>query len=101
MKVHRWSDVRKKHLSAREIAANRAWAKRELLDMDLRAVRELAGKTQVDVAKATKMAQSDVSKAEHREDHRLSTLRRYIEALGGELEVVARFGNRRVRLRGV
>jgi hypothetical protein len=101
MKAHPWADVRKKHLTSKEIAANRAWAKRELLEMDLRAVRELAGKTQVDVAKATKMAQSDVSKAEHREDHRLSTLRRYIEALGGELEVIAKFGDKRVRLRGV
>jgi hypothetical protein len=101
MKLHRWEDIRKKHLTPKETAANRAWAERELLEMDLRAVRELVGKTQVDVAKATKMAQSDVSKAEHRDDHRLSTLRRYIEALGGELEVIARFGDKMVRLRGV
>ena len=32
------------------------------------------------------MAQADVSRTESREDHRLSTLRRYVEALGGELE---------------
>ena len=45
--------------------------------------------------------QSEVSKAERRDDHLLSTLRRYIEALGGELEVVARFGDKSVRLKGV
>jgi hypothetical protein len=34
-------------------------------------------------------------------DFRLSTLKRYVEALGGELEVVAAFGDKRVRLRAV
>jgi hypothetical protein len=47
------------------------------------------------------MDQSELSKAERRADHRLSTLRRYVEALGGELEVFARFGSKRVRLKEV
>jgi hypothetical protein len=50
---------------------------------------------------ALKITQGQVSLTEQREDHRLSTLRRYVEALGGELEVVANFGDRRVRLHGV
>jgi hypothetical protein len=29
---------------------------------------------------------------------RLSTLRAYVEALGGELEVMARFGDKRIKL---
>ncbi len=36
-----------------------------------------------------------------RENHLVSTLRRYVEALGGELEIVASFGDKRVRLQGI
>ncbi len=101
MKTHRWKDIEKKHFTPDQVKKAKAWAERELLEMDLRAVRELVGKTQADVARATKMTQPLISRAETREDHRLSTLRRYIEALGGELEVIAKFGNKMVRLRGV
>jgi hypothetical protein len=38
---------------------------------------------------------------ERRSDHRISTLRKLVEALGGELEVIAHVGSKRVRLRGV
>jgi hypothetical protein len=44
------------------------------------------------------MTQSELSRLESRGDHRISTLRRYVEALGGELEVTALFGGRRVKL---
>ena len=69
--------------------------------MDLKAMRELLGKTQVEVATALEMSQGQVSETERREDHRLSTLRRYVEALGGELEVIANFGDKRIKLHGV
>jgi hypothetical protein len=46
-------------------------------------------------------SRSEISKIENREDWLLSTLRRYVEALGGELEVVAVLGDKRLRLRGV
>jgi hypothetical protein len=39
-----------------------------------------------------------VPETEHRSDHRLSTIRKYVEALGGEIEVVANFGDKRIRL---
>lgn len=38
---------------------------------------------------------------ERREDNPLEPLRRYVEALGGELELVAVMGNKRVKLLGV
>jgi hypothetical protein len=98
MKLHRWEDVKRGRLSPSRLAAIEAKVDRELVKMDLRAVRELVGKTQADVAPAAGMAQGEVSRLERREDHRLSTLRRYIEALGGELEVRAVFGDKAVRL---
>jgi transcriptional regulator with XRE-family HTH domain len=100
MAVHRWSELTKKMSKERREKVERR-VREELLEMDLREMRKLVGKTQQDVAKLAKMAQSELSKTERREDHRLSTLRRYVQALGGELEVIANFGDKRIRLHGV
>jgi transcriptional regulator with XRE-family HTH domain len=69
--------------------------------MTLRELREHLGLTQVDVSAAAEMTQSELSKAERREDHTVSMLRRIVEALGGELEMTACFGEKRFRLKGV
>ena len=101
MKLHRWEDVKRRRLSEKEIAEIKRKAQKESLLLTLRELREISGRTQVEVAKVTKMTQGELSRAERREDHLLSTLKRYIEALGGELEVAAVFGDKRIRLRGV
>jgi transcriptional regulator with XRE-family HTH domain len=72
-----------------------------VLALNLRALRESAGKTQEELAALADLSQAELSRFEKREDHLLSTLRRYVEALGGELEVIARFGDKSVRLKGV
>jgi transcriptional regulator with XRE-family HTH domain len=69
--------------------------------IESRDVRTLAGKTRSEVAKASAVAQGELSRLERRRDHRVSTLRQYVEALGGELRIVAQFGNRSVRVKGV
>jgi transcriptional regulator with XRE-family HTH domain len=66
--------------------------------MTLRELRKSTGKTQVALAVETGMSQAEVSRFESREDHLLSSLRRYVEALGGTLEVWAVFDDRKVRL---
>jgi len=101
MKLYKWSVVRDRHLSAAQRAATRKWVEDELLELNLRALRELTGKTQAEIAKATKMTQSEVSRAEHRDDHLVSSLRALVKALGGELEVRAVFDDRTVKLHGV
>ncbi len=101
MRVHKWTTLRQKTFSPEQIERTNTRVRKEILEMNLRALRELLGKTQEQVAKAAKITQSDLSKAERREDHLLSTLRRYVEALGGELAVIATFGDRQIRLRGV
>jgi len=50
-------------------------------------IREAVGRTQVELAAQLKLGQASVSKIEGAADMYLSTLRRYIEALGGELVV--------------
>jgi predicted transcriptional regulator len=83
------------------IEAKRRAIEKEILEEDLRGIRELAGKTQVEVAEALELSQGKVSDVERRDDHLVSTLRRYVEALGGELEVTATFGDKKIRLHGV
>lgn len=99
MKTHRWADVKNRGRTPEQISALDERVEQRLMELDLRAIREMAGHTQVDVALAADMKQSEVSRLERRQDYRLSTLRKYVEACGGELEVVAHFGDRSVRLR--
>ena len=101
MAVHKWSDIKRKRFSEKEIETSRQQAEDEVLELNLRALREVSGKTQTEIAELVKMTQSQLSRLEHRDDHLVSTLRRYVEALGGELEVIARFDDKSVRLRGV
>jgi transcriptional regulator with XRE-family HTH domain len=99
MKTKRWREISARKLSPQKLREIDRAVKQELLEMDLKELREAAGKTQEELADALKKAQSEISRLESRSDYRLSTLQRYVAALGGELEVVASFGNRRVRLR--
>jgi transcriptional regulator with XRE-family HTH domain len=64
----------------------------------LRQVREARERSQEEVAKKLHIKQAAVSKLERRADMYLSTLRHYIEAMGGKLEIIARFPNQAVRI---
>lgn len=99
MKLHKWADIRRTRLTPAEIEEQDRLVAQDLLEMDLAEIRSTSGKTQVEVAKAAEMTQSELSKVERRDDHLVSTLRRIVEALGGELEIRAVFENRTVRLR--
>ena len=101
MTVHRWEDIRRKKLTAKQLEENARWVEQEIVELNLRALRELTGKTQVEVAQAADMTQPETSRTERREDHLISTLKRYVEGLGGELEVFAVFDDKRVKLKGV
>lgn len=63
-------------------------------EMTLRELRKAHALTQVDLARRLKIKQASVVKLERRSDMLLSTLRRYIVAMGGELEIVAHLPNR-------
>lgn len=49
------------------------------------------GLSQITLANRLKVSQPHIAKFENQEDMHFSTLRRYIEALGGELQLVAHF----------
>jgi hypothetical protein len=70
---------------------------RELRDdvESLRELRRVAGKAQADIAATLKIKQPSVSKIEKQTDMYLSTLRSYVEAIGGKLDLVIRLPSRR------
>jgi hypothetical protein len=94
-------ELEAKYFTPAEVTEVEASVEAELIEMNLRELRELTGLTQEDVAQATRMRQPELSRVERRDDHLLSTLRLYVEALGGELEVVARIDGKAIKLRGV
>jgi DNA-binding XRE family transcriptional regulator len=57
----------------------------------LQALRKAAGKAQTDIASSLNITQPSVSKIEKQADMYLSTLRSYVEAVGGDLELIVRF----------
>ena len=60
----------------------------------LRQLRKVAGKAQADIAAALKIKQPSVSKIERQADMYLSTLRSFVKAIGGELELVVHLPSR-------
>jgi DNA-binding XRE family transcriptional regulator len=61
----------------------------------LKDLRKAAGKAQADIAAALRVKQPTVSKMERQADMYLSTLRSYVEAMGGELDLIVRLPSRR------
>lgn len=88
-KTKKWSEIRDKYISPERQERNAEAARQAILS--LRALRKARTMTQDQLADTLNMAQGDVSKLEHRADLYVSTLRRYIEAMGGELKIVASF----------
>ncbi len=61
-------------------------------------IREQLHITQEDMAAKLNTKQANVSRTERRRDMKLSTLKRYIEAMGGKLDIVAKFSSNEVHL---
>jgi transcriptional regulator with XRE-family HTH domain len=66
--------------------------------MRLRELRKARRLSQVALAKKLKAQQASISKLEGRADMYVSTLREYIGAMGGQLEIIARFPEGSVRI---
>ena len=63
-------------------------------EINLRELRRLRKLTQARLSKKLKIGQEGISRIEKRSDLYLSTLRSYVEGVGGELTLVARFPDR-------
>ncbi len=72
---------------------------REIIaEMLLAQIRKSVGLTQEDLAAALGITQPSLSKLEGQDDMQISTLRRLIEALGGQLEIIAHLPRGDIRI---
>jgi transcriptional regulator with XRE-family HTH domain len=84
-------------------AQARAKAKAEALraEMPLNELRNALEISQKHLAEVLRVDQPSISRMERRTDMMLSTLARFVEAMGGNLEMVARFPNGSVHITGL
>lgn len=68
----------------------------DLTQMLLAEMRKMAGLSQADLARSLRISQASVAQMEKQADIQVSTLRRIVEALGGELEIIAKLPGGRI-----
>jgi DNA-binding XRE family transcriptional regulator len=78
-------------MDAADVAENNQRVREELQRMALDELRNAKQLTQVDMAELLDVPQSSISRIEQRADMYLSTLRNYIQAMGGVLQIQAVF----------
>jgi transcriptional regulator with XRE-family HTH domain len=66
--------------------------------MPLYELRQAMQMSQDGLARKLRVKQANISKIERRTDMYISTLRSYIKAMGGDLEIIARFSQGSVRI---
>jgi DNA-binding XRE family transcriptional regulator len=96
--ANKFSDLRAQ-MSPESRARAEAKAQAWLVEMPLNELRQARGLSQKMLAEVLHVQQPAIAKIEKRTDMYISTLRSHIEAMGGELEVVARFPDGAVKIR--
>lgn len=93
----KFADLRAQ-MSPESRARAEAKAQAMLAEMPLNELRQARGLSQKMLAEILHVQQPSIAKMEKRTDMYISTLRSHIEAMGGELEVVARFPDGAVKI---
>ncbi len=91
MTGHRPFSELTKHFTPERKAGTAAKVRALKARMPLAELRQARERSQKELARALKVGQPAVAKLERRADMYVSNLRRYIAALGGSLEITARF----------
>lgn len=86
-------------MSAESRARSEAMAERLLAEMPLQELRHARRLSQEQLAQTLHVKQASISKMERRTDMYIGTLRRVIEAMGGDLDIRANFPDGAVRIR--
>jgi ribosome-binding protein aMBF1 (putative translation factor) len=95
--ANKFADLRAR-MAPEAQARSAAKAEAMLADMPLHELRQARGLSQKMLADLLHVQQPAIAKLEQRTDMYLSTLRNHIEAMGGQLEVVARFPDGAVKI---
>ncbi len=85
-------------MSPESRARAQAMAREMMAEMLLAEIRKSVGLTQEELAETLGVSQPSVSKLENQDDMQLSTLRRLVEALGGQLELIAHLPKGDIRI---
>jgi predicted transcriptional regulator len=101
LRTRSWKSVKTGRLAPQALERAARRADEAIRELTLKELRQELALTQSEVADSAAMTQSELSRLESRADHRVSSLRRYVEALGGEIEITAIIGKRRVKLSDV
>ena len=95
--AHKFSELREK-MSPEAKAESRKLAKKAMEEMPLCELRNAKGLSQKMLAEALNIQQPAIAKLEKRTDMYISTLRSHIEAMGGNLEILAHFPDGTVKI---
>jgi DNA-binding XRE family transcriptional regulator len=85
-------------MNPERLARAKAQAKEVMAEMLLAEIRKEAGFTQEEIAKTIGIKQPSLSKLESQDDIQVSTLQRLIQALGGQLELIAHMPGGDIRI---
>jgi DNA-binding transcriptional regulator YiaG len=100
-RTRKWGEL-KAAMSPAAQARVDARVRATLAALPLGEIRKAIGLTQVELAESLEVGQGSVSKIEHQADMYISTLRKYVNALGGELHLTAEFPDgRRMEIDGI
>ena len=88
--AHKWSDIRRT-LSPEQEEETRQYVRSVVEAVTLNQLREARMLTQANLASILGINQGSVSKMEKRTDMYVSTLRSFIQAMGGQLQIKAVF----------
>jgi DNA-binding XRE family transcriptional regulator len=98
MAHHPFQKLRDK-MTPGQLAQADAEVREMMAEMLLAELRKFMGLTQEQLAAALGITQPSLSKLENQDDMQVSTLRRLIEALGGQLEIIAHLPRADIRIR--
>lgn len=93
----KFSQLRNQMSPGARIEAN-ALTQQMLAEMPLQELRRARDLSQEQLAEILHVRQATISKLERRTDMYISTLRSYIQAMGGDLEITARFPDGEIRI---
>lgn len=96
--ARKFAELREK-MSPERRRRNEVETAKMLLDLNLQELRQsIAGMNQDELAAILRVTQGYISRLERQDDMLLSKLYAFVEALGGEIEIRARFPDREVRI---
>ena len=91
-------NILREKMSPERRALSEERANKIIAAMSLAQLRKLKGLSQDQLAEILAIKQANISRLEKRTDIYISTLRKYVEAMGGHLELIARFPDGKIMI---